>query len=40
MCKCFIRELKLEIEQRIIKHLVQETADTLIKRELCSISDL
>jgi len=41
MCKCFIRELKLEIEQRIVRHLAQETADTLqIKRELRLMSDL
>jgi len=43
MCKCFIRGLKPEIEQRITRNLgVQETvADALrIERELCSMSDL
>jgi len=43
MCKCFIRGLKPEIEQRITRNLgVQETvADALrIERELRSISDL
>jgi len=43
MCKCFIRGLKPEIEQRITRNLgVQETvADALrIERELRSMSDL
>jgi len=43
MCKCFIRGLKSEIEQRIARNLsVQETvADALrIERELRSMSDL
>jgi len=43
MCKCFVRGLKLKIEQRIERHLgVQETvADTLrIKKELHPMSDL
>ncbi|KAG5339392.1 CSP1 protein, partial [Acromyrmex heyeri] len=43
ICKCFIRELKPEIEQRITRNLgVQETvADALqIERELHSMTDL
>jgi len=43
MCKCFIRELKAEIEQRIARDLnVQDTiTDVLrIERELRSVTDL
>jgi len=43
MCKCFIRDLKPEIEQRITRNLgVQDTiADALrIEREFRSMSNL
>jgi len=43
MCKCFIRGLKPEIEQRITRNLgVQETVDDVlrIEGELRSMSDL
>jgi len=43
MCKCFIRELKPEIEQRVVRNLNAQKSITdalRIETEICSVTDL